>query len=39
MVALKQTKNCTNRVFNICLLEKLPRRMSFRTRMENQISI
>ena len=26
-------------VFNICLLAKLPRRISFRTRMENQISI
>src|SRR3954454_13230369 len=31
--------NCSILVFNICLLAKLPRRMSFRTRMENQISI
>src|SRR6516164_9336169 len=31
--------NCSIPVFNICLLAKLPRRISFRTRMENQISI
>ena len=39
MVSLKKAMNCSIFLRKALLLAKLPRRRSFRARMENQISI